>query len=346
MKFHQKRRWPVVTSLALVLTVTMAVLIASTRNDHSPRKTVAPPVERLALWVIGKMLKGDEIRYGFHVIDGEVIVEGRNHGSEFVRQRVRKRVAKADPASFRALNPAFQGEVRGYHFGIDKRSVFVWGEGGVRTLDADASTFRLLDPEGRYACDDKRVFYMTVVINRADPKSFKRLKGDFSIDRSYVYIGHQRMPADASTFEALSPGRISDIWSGGTYDKRQTNYSTDGWCRDANHVFWGNRVVDLAHTDTIEYLDLNYCKDDNHVFCKGEVVENADPNSFRVLGTKYMRFFPRTGDNPIGDGPDARDRNVFFSMGTALQQIRPVDDRIPFVDGNKRDRALNSFAEL
>ncbi|WP_372722229.1 DKNYY domain-containing protein [Novipirellula sp.] len=40
---------------------------------------------------------------------------------------------------------------------------------------------------GRFACDKDQVYYRAIKIEEADPDSFRRLKGDFSVDDKHAY---------------------------------------------------------------------------------------------------------------------------------------------------------------
>lgn len=302
---RQKRLIATAACLVIGAAVVAGILWAASGSIGKEAK------QGLAVQALGQLMESDKIDYGFHVIDGQVVFEGRNHSSELIRKRVRTPVKDADAETFRALEQVFPEHVPRLYYGVDKNHVFVNGVGGIRVLDADPASFRLLDEDGRYACSKDSVFYRAVRIEGADPAAFRRLKGDFSVDDQYAYLGHTRLPAEASTFEATSPGYISDVWHAGRYSEGP--YSTEGWSRDAKNIYFGNQRFDQADAETFEDLQFaGYAKDANNVYCKQKIVAGADPESFEILGVKYLNFFRPSVEHPTGHGPLARDRNHFY----------------------------------
>lgn len=257
-----------------------------------------------------KRNKEDTVSYGFHVIDGQVVFAGGF--IPFTGKRGLTRVEDADAETFRPLKQVFpEHRPIGELFAVDKNHVFVKLVREIQILGADTASFRLLEEAGKFACDNNQVYYRAIKIEGADPKSFRRLKGDFSVDDKNAYLGHTRLPADAATFQASSPGYISNVWSGGSYHKGP--YATEGWNRDANNVFFGNKRVDTVDSNTFEDLNFaHYAKDSSNVYWKRKIISGADPKTFEVLGSKYLRFFPPSLEHPSGHGPLARDKNHFY----------------------------------
>lgn len=307
MKLHMMRNRLITAFACLVAggAVVVAVTYMANRSITKQQKL------QLVLQALSTSFENDEIDYGFHVVDGRVVFEGRNHPSEFLRKRVFTPVEGADAATFRTFRQVFSEDGPRLYYGVDKNHVFVNGIGGLRKLDADPASFRLLDQDGRFVCDKDSMYYRAIKIEGADPDSFRRLKGDFSVDKNHAYLGHVTLPADASTFEACSPGRISDPWHGGRYFCGP--YSTEGWNRDANNIYFGNKVFDAGDPATFQVLQFaHYAKDANNVYCGRTMMAGADPGSFEILGTKYLNFFPSTAEHPSGHGPLARDKYHFY----------------------------------
>lgn len=265
------------------------------------------------LAVVEELLGGidpDEINYGFHVVDGRVVFEGRNHGSAFILKKVLTPVNGADPKTFRDFGQQFPERGPRVYYGADASSIYVCSVGPIHTLFADQTTFRLLDPDGRFACDDSKVFYFGIEIEGADPKTFRRLKGDFSVDDDQAFLGHRTLAVDVATFRALSPGYVHRIWM--NRDVYKGDEVLTGWNCDDKHVYYGLQLIEQADADSFEYLQYRYAKDDQHVYHEGELIEEADPETFQIIGTKYLNYFEMTAKHPFPHGPMARDANHFY----------------------------------
>lgn len=276
------------------------------------------------LAIVEELLGGvsaDEINYGFHVVDGRVVFESRNHGSEFILKKVLTPVNGADPKTFRDLGQQFPEHGRRVYYGADASSVFVLSVGPIRTLLADPASFRLLDPDGRFACDDSKVFYFGIEIEGADPKTFRRLEGDFSVDDDQAFLGHRSLAVDVATFRALSPGYIHRIWD--NREVYQGDYGFEGWNCDDKHVYYGLQRIEQADAGSFEYLQYQYAKDAQHVYHDGELIEEADPQTFQIIGTKYLNFFQQTSKHPNPHGPMARDANHFYLSGWIVTREGP-----------------------
>ena len=110
---------------------------------------------------------------------------------------------------------------------------------------------------------------------------------------------------------ASSRGYISDPWHGGRYFDGP--YSTEGWSRDANNIYFGNKRFDTADPETFQDLSFaGYAKDVNNVYYERKTIPGADPETFEILDTKYLNLFPPNVKNPSGHGPFARDKNHFY----------------------------------
>lgn len=268
-----------------------------------------------------KPKKNEPVSYGFHVIDGQAVFAGGF--IPFTGKRGLTPVEEADADTFRAFEQVFpEHHPPGELFAVDKNHVFVKLVREIEILGADPTTFRLLDEAGRFACDKDQVYYRAIKIEGADPGSFRRLKGDFSVDDKHAYLGHTTLPAEAATFQATSPGYISNVWSGGRYHKGP--YATEGWNRDAKNVFFGNKRIDTVDPNTFEDLQFaGYAKDAKNVYWERHIIAGADPKTFEVLGSKYLKFFPSSVQHPSGHGPFARDKNHFYSYNEIEERDGP-----------------------
>lgn len=260
------------------------------------------PSERIA-----KLLpvRGEKINYGFHVQDDKVFFEtdGRPRGG-FLAERLLIPICDADPKSFKPLQHEVYRGGRVFYFAADAKHVYIY-DGHVSVLDADPSTFRLLDSHGRFACDARNVFFMGRKIDGADAATFERLAGDFSKDEDQAFVGNLPLSTAAETFDALSPGYLQEVWP--TVGRGR---QFEGWWSDGKQIYFGQQAIEDADLATFESLGyVYYAKDANHVYRAGTEVKGAEPATFEVIGAKYWK------DHFSDNGPDARDKHQAYLYG-------------------------------
>ncbi len=150
-----------------------------------------------------KQAMKDREQIGF-VVSSQAVVY-RTPNSELFAPAWNEPVPLADPATFKTVYHS-----QDFCFGADATNVFM-GEGRrVYLLNkAQPSTFRLLTPDGRYACDAARVYYLGFELPQADPASFEIL-GEFTAkDARQVYVGPKVLKlADPETFQLDSEGQL------------------------------------------------------------------------------------------------------------------------------------------
>ena len=131
----------------------------------------------------------------------------RTPNSELLAPAWNEPVILADPATFTTI---FHSTA--FCFGADSKSVYM-GEGRCvyRLSNSQASTFRLLTADGRFACDAQNVYFMGFQLPKADPASFKILGKFTSKDAAHVYVGPLPLEGvDAATFEIESEGELME----------------------------------------------------------------------------------------------------------------------------------------
>lgn len=141
----------------------------------------------------------------------------RTPNSELLAPAWNEPVVLADPATFKTIFHSSE-----FCLGADSKTVFL-GEGRrvYRLSGSQASTFRLLTPDGLFACDAQRVYFKGILLPQADPNTFKILGKFTSKDAGQVFIGPAVLEgADPDTFRLKQEGELPDL---------QVNYS-DGPC--------------------------------------------------------------------------------------------------------------------
>jgi hypothetical protein len=250
------------------------------------------------------------MRSGFFVEKGVPVYRHWNEGDgQHVEQ-----LPGADAATFKVIEQAMPARA---YYARDSHLVFMArNHRAVRILEAHAASFALLTPEGSFSHDADHVFFYDMVIEGADPKSFRRVSGDFSKDSTRAYIGAISIPVeDLATWEPLQPGRFDGI----SYRKFRDEHPqaempsilATGWSRDSQAAYYGNRVYSDADIQTLQVLTGAYAKHKNHVYNFDKIIEGADAATFTAADGPYL------GDTSIviGSGPDARDANHEYRYG-------------------------------
>lgn len=132
----------------------------------------------------------------------------------------------AHPSSFEALDDGLpHGEYFPYSYGRDAEYAYFF-TGSTETrhavkLKACQHPETFSDLSGKYAKDDKYVYYEHWVLKKANPQSFTVLKEHYSCDEKHVYLGNRIIEADANSFVVLQ----------------------DGYAKDRNHLFRYGDIV-------------------------------------------------------------------------------------------------------
>lgn len=147
-------------------------------------------------------------KVGFVVNAGGVVF--RTPNSELLAPAWNEPVIQADPGTFRTI---FHSSA--FCLGADAKTVFL-GEGKrvYRLNNSQASTFRLLTPDGRFTCDAQHVYFMGFELPQAEPASFQVLGQFISKDAKQVFAGPIAIPnADPATFQIENEGKLLDLES-------------------------------------------------------------------------------------------------------------------------------------
>lgn len=256
------------------------------------RKFILP----LFLTAVGLFFKSCEfpesMKSGYRIEDGKVVLYSGFPASRTV-------IGQADAQTFKAIN---------YNYGKDSKQVFYYS--GV-IEGADAASFEYLggsyskdknrgytvdkpisddgahfaivpNPEDTesnrtaagivYARDSRQVYHSLMVLEGADPASFRYVPMfngyDLACDKRAVYWQSKPIEgADGQTFVRVTAVHFKDknkVWG----------------------LFLGRDVhwVQLPEADAVSFtkLDQFYAKDKNKVYYETKVVEGADPVTFKV----------------------------------------------------------------
>lgn len=254
---------------------------------------------------------------GFTVRDGQPILE-TTLTPDYPAGRKRVRTIDADAKTFSAITYAADSNTRALEYAKDKTSVFVAIDSFPVRLDkASPGSFEVLTSDGRYARDDRHVYYCGVRLEGAEAAGFEVLAPPYSKDLKQVYVGAEVLElADAESFVVVMPGRIDFPWIQGggpgiarRIDREGIETRVTGWGRDSKQFFCGKMAVKDVDYESFTPLNAFYAKDDDAVYyCDGRTVTRvtADPQTFEVDGPtvsahdRYRRFNqgkarPRTG---------------------------------------------------
>lgn len=208
-----------------------------------------------------------------------------------------RRVAGANPATFRALSWAFVtdgnfvwnhiGKVKdadpatfvacdsgsgirwGHGYGKDVNSVFYspGDQRARRVVKADARTFRSCGDTCLVGYDDDFAFAEWASIQKAKRKSWRYLSNSYSRDEKAAFYLERRVEgADLETFEVVPVFSRSDI-------------GPAPLARDKNHYYWGESIIDDDEYGAKQWVEC-------------AVVSDADdmPPIARKLGLKLENF--------------------------------------------------------
>ncbi|MBN1184395.1 MAG: DKNYY domain-containing protein [Bacteroidales bacterium] len=79
-------------------------------------------------------------------------------------------------------------------------------------------------------------------------------------------------------------------------------YGDVTFIKDKSHVYYRDKEIKNAETNSFRVIYGNYAKDKKNVYYQNKVIKNADPESFKVLDMEY-----------------AMDTNCFYSYGKRLK---------------------------
>ena len=160
-------------------------------------------------------------------------------------------------------------------YGRDASKVFCEGKVLENALP---TSFRVLphpnDNYVEYATDNVRVWSQCEWIEEADGATFSRLEGEYAKDATHVFSNKGVMKdADVETFEVIFV---------------EPKLGQPRYARDRVGVFSGIFRMDLEDPDAFRVIGANYSTDGVNVFWTHYKVEGADPNTFFV--PKGMQF--------------------------------------------------------
>ncbi len=156
----------------------------------------------------GVLLRGIEPD-GFHVFNAVYIGNHQVIYTPYGDAKI------AHPASFEALDDGVPEDRQfPYSYGRDEEFIYFF-TGATDTRHAvrlkacqNVKAFSVLS--GRYAKDDRHVYYERFTLKKANPAAFTVLKDPYACDDKHVYIGDRLMEADAKTFVVLQDGYAKD----------------------------------------------------------------------------------------------------------------------------------------
>lgn len=131
-------------------------------------------------------------------------------------------------------------------------------------VNADIDTFQVM---GSFAKDKHRVYYYGRALPGADAKNWNIIDSSYSRDHSAVFFGDNLIRgADPATFQVLPLG--------------------DRWAKDTKAVYYGEHSLPSVDLKTFKQVNSDYAKDAQHVFYENKIVEEGDSNTFEVTDGK------------------------------------------------------------
>ncbi|MCD6067278.1 MAG: hypothetical protein K0S33_2104 [Bacteroidetes bacterium] len=193
------------------------------------------------------------------------------------------------------------------------------GSGKVKTLieGADADTYEKLS-DSYYAIDKSHVFYQSVMLDGADPNSFKPIGEDYGKDARSVYRYAEKIPgADPASFKLLpdkpyakdrndyyfeaKPLQVNDMNS---FRLLASENMYDYRAKDKTHYYIESKKFLLADYESFTLLRNGFALDTVNVYRLDSIVVGADPQTFKVLSDEW-----------------AKDRSACYYYGKAIAGI-------------------------
>jgi hypothetical protein len=134
---------------------------------------------------------------------------------------------------------------------------------GVRLPYIDAETFVPLG--GAYGKDRRFGYWQAQIVEGCDVSTFRHLGEEYAADKARIYRHGSPSPADPATFAPLG----------------------HGYCKDAEHVYCYDRLVQGADPGTAEVLSQAYLRDRRAVYHLEHEMRGVDPEGFRLLDQHY-----------------------------------------------------------
>jgi hypothetical protein len=215
---------------------------------------------------------------------------------------------KADPASFRVLDPGFYREPVEYsldypqshgmpHFqgyARDDRDIYhyvltIGKPSAIRGADLD--TFTIL--RFGYAQDRNHVYHERLRVKGAKPGDFRQINPYYSTGgKAVYYLSEVLEGADPGSFQVLRNGLALDASRVYLQGKPiegadPETYEAIGWStigKDRHRVYAHWWPIERADRDTFVAVGGSYQKDKDRVYYQGKPIPKADPKSIRFLG--------------------------------------------------------------
>ncbi len=192
-------------------------------------------------------------------------------------------IPEAEPATFEILEGAYSKDKNAVYYsnqkleGLDPKTTralsyqFICDEEHAfhydTQIDLVGKDCQLIEENGDYIKDKKRVFYEGELVPDADPATFEILEGNFQRDKDHLFYGPQKLDIDPKTA----------IHIGEPYIIGQSK------------VYFNHTTIEGADVNSFEILDYGFAKDKNHVYWYRKPQEGIDPASFEVKGYSYSQ---------------------------------------------------------
>ncbi len=221
---------------------------------------------------------------------------------------------------------------------------------------ADPRTFIQLRRDGEgpcvslssaYAKDKSFVYYKGMIIEGANPSTFRFLTGEYARDNVAIYSRTKRLTTKVDAFR-LMPKRSPYATDGEKYfyndnifDEPGFQFFRDdypGYARTATKVYLNGQPIQGADADTFEPYNPSQriTRDKNFVYFDGKPIPNADPNTFVVVGTytfKDKRAVYLEGKEVAGADPGSvrlsEHRGYVIDEHAVYKQGKPIPNRDP-----------------
>ena len=212
----------------------------------------------------------------------------------------------ANPKTIKVLNQYYSKDDKNVFYDSDK------------ILNADVTSFVVLDGENGYAKDKNSVYYSGKKIEGANPKTFKIISdGMYSKDDKNVYATVDIIKgADPKTFRRISETNYArdknnlyyyfgDVKNLGKINEKDFKVLDSDLIKNGNEIYYLGEKADIKNPEKFEPIKVSddkrilYGKDDENIYAVTsdekhgyfKVIKNADKDTFEVMekDTRYSK---------------------------------------------------------
>lgn len=173
-------------------------------------------------------------------------------------------IENADPSTFEVVQKDIGKDSENYFYKTKRLGAL------------DQQTLRVLENTQDYILDKDHVFFQGIIINNADPLTFRFLYKDrdsYAIDKNAIYSNEMQTYSD-ELFELVSKKDVKQLQNSTFFINKDFVYST-------------TQILPLVDPESFELIFGNYGKELDAIYFKETYIPTADSKSFIPISNNY-----------------------------------------------------------